>query len=126
MNDSLREELAVLLGERAEEARSVGGGSIANSYCVTLRGGERCFVKCYDGAAERIARCEARGLQWLNDANALGVARFSGSDVVIESDVQVLPQVAKLRRNIVGVFLGCLPGLFGRLFHFLAVFVGAG
>lgn len=75
MKDVLRDELEVLLGERVEEARSVGGGSIASSYCVTLRGGERCFVKCYDGAPERIARCEARGLQWLNDANALGVAR---------------------------------------------------
>jgi fructosamine-3-kinase len=75
MNAELRRELETLLGESVEAAHPVGGGSIGRSYRVTLCGGDPLFVKCYDDAPQRLAHCEASGLEWLREAGTIGIAR---------------------------------------------------
>jgi len=75
MNAALRRELETLLGEPIEAASSVGGGSIGRSYRVGLGSGQQLFVKCYDDAPQRLARCEAAGLEWLREPGTIGVAR---------------------------------------------------
>lgn len=75
MNTELHDALEALLDARIVELHPVGGGSIASSHRLTLQSGERCFVKCYDDADPRIAHREARGLEWLREANAIAVAR---------------------------------------------------
>jgi fructosamine-3-kinase len=75
MQASLRASLEHLLASDITSDSPLGGGDIGESWRVVLAGGERCFVKHYHGSPARLAKCEARGLEWLRDDRGLGVAR---------------------------------------------------
>jgi len=89
MKTALRKRLETLLGCAIADARPVSGGDIADSWRIDLADGERCFVKRYEGALASAARCEARGLEWLREANAVPVARvraFAEDDPILVLD----------------------------------------
>jgi fructosamine-3-kinase len=75
MQAALRTSLEQLLASDITSTSALGGGDIGESWQVVLRGGERCFVKHYRNAPARLAKCEARGLEWLRDDPGLDVAR---------------------------------------------------
>jgi fructosamine-3-kinase len=69
-----------IVAERIVELVPVGGGSIGQSACATLAGGERLFVKHYPTSPPAAVRCEAQGLRWLAEAQTLRVATVRGVD----------------------------------------------
>jgi len=80
VRDPLRRTLEALLGERIAGATGVGGGSIGESLQVVLESDERCFVKHYQDGPPGLASAEARGLEWLREAESLPVARVRAVD----------------------------------------------
>jgi len=66
------------LGVRITSHVRVAGGDIGDSHRVEVAGGERLFVKSYATAPPGIAEAEARGLAWLDEAEAIRVARVRG------------------------------------------------
>jgi fructosamine-3-kinase len=78
MEASLREEIAALLDAEIRDVEAVGGGDIGESWRVVLSSGEGYFVKNYRDSASDLAQCEADGLHWLEEAEALETARVAG------------------------------------------------
>lgn len=66
------------LGVRITRHSAVAGGDIGDSHRVELASGERLFVKSYATAPPGMAEAEARGLAWLDEAEAMRVARVRG------------------------------------------------
>jgi fructosamine-3-kinase len=58
-----------------EEIIPVGGGSINQTYRLTLRSGERCFLKTHPNPPPRFSQEEARGLAALAEVGILRVPR---------------------------------------------------
>ncbi|WP_428262836.1 fructosamine kinase family protein [Haliangium sp.] len=69
---SLRAALAEALGAPVS-ARRLSGGDINDAYAVTLDDGRELFVKTHAAADPRMFPCEARGLAWLAEAEAVRV-----------------------------------------------------
>lgn len=73
MSDALRSALAAALEAPVTGLRAVSGGDINDAYEATLVGGRRVFVKTRADAAPDMYTCEADGLAWLAQAEALPV-----------------------------------------------------
>jgi fructosamine-3-kinase len=74
MRAALAAQIESLIGQPVSGARAVGGGSIAQSFCVRLQDGQRLFVKDYGTAPAELASREAEGLRWLARSGDLAVA----------------------------------------------------
>jgi fructosamine-3-kinase len=75
MRAAIQEAVAAALGAAVTSTRQIGGGSINDAFACGLADGRRVFVKSNRDADPRMFPCEARGLAWLADANALRVPR---------------------------------------------------
>ena len=68
--------LETALGSRVTDVRRVGGGAIDVASAVTFLDGREVFVKTHTRPDPRMFPCEARGLEWLRDADAIRVPRL--------------------------------------------------
>jgi fructosamine-3-kinase len=73
MRREVAQAVAAALGASVRDHRAVGGGSINEAFACELDDGRRVFVKSNRGADPRMFPCEARGLAWLAEADALRV-----------------------------------------------------
>lgn len=71
MPSALAEAVAAALGVPPPTLRRVPGGDINDTYDARLADGRHVFVKTHAGADSRVFACEARGLAWLREADAL-------------------------------------------------------
>ncbi len=71
MDRAIRGEVGAAVGVEVRDARPLSGGDINQAFAVELADGRRLFVKCHRSADPRMFRCEARGLAWLAEADAL-------------------------------------------------------
>jgi fructosamine-3-kinase len=85
MNEALRAKLAARLGSPVSRAHAASGGDINQTFTATLRDGRSVFVKTHTAPPSGIYRCEARGLAWLAEAQALRVP-----DVLLACDADEL------------------------------------
>ena len=81
MNEALRAKLAARLGSPVLRADAASGGDINQTFTATLRDGRSVFVKTHAAPPPGMYVCEARGLAWLGQAQALRVP-----DVLLASD----------------------------------------
>jgi fructosamine-3-kinase len=63
------------LGSEVHDARALSGGDINEAFRVTLADGRAVFVKCNADAHPDMFPCEAEGLAWLAEPEALAVPR---------------------------------------------------
>jgi fructosamine-3-kinase len=75
MIDRLQRAVSAAVGSPIRSHTRTHGGDINEAYDVTLADGRRVFVKANARAAARMFACEARGLDWLRDADALRIPR---------------------------------------------------
>lgn len=75
----MKEALAARLGEPVKSLRPIGGGDINDAYLVETASG-RAFVKTHAHAPAGMYECEAEGLAWLAEANALPCPRVLAVD----------------------------------------------
>jgi fructosamine-3-kinase len=75
MNEALRAKLAARLASPVSRASAAGGGDINQTFTATLRDGRSVFVKTHPAPPSGMYVCEARGLAWLGQAEALRVPR---------------------------------------------------
>ena len=73
MRAEVRQAVASALGQELVDIRSLSGGDINDAYRVRLADSRTVFVKTRADADPRMFACEARGLRWLADAEALRV-----------------------------------------------------
>jgi fructosamine-3-kinase len=73
--DALAHALGAALGAAVTAMRPLAGGDINDAFSVSLDDGRAVFVKTRDHADPRMFPCEARGLAWLAEAQALPVPR---------------------------------------------------
>ena len=73
--DALAQALGTALGAAVTAMRPLAGGDINDAFSVSLDDGREVFVKTRDHADPRMFPCEARGLAWLAEAQALPVPR---------------------------------------------------
>ncbi len=73
MRAATKQAVAAAVGSEVVDHRSVGGGSINEAFACSLADGRRVFVKANRGTDPRMFPCEARGLAWLREADALRV-----------------------------------------------------
>jgi fructosamine-3-kinase len=71
MRDALRAAVERALGASVIDAHALGGGDIHEAYAVTLRGGERVFIKHSADAPPDMFPAEAAGLAWLAESGAV-------------------------------------------------------
>lgn len=75
MNSDLRAELERTLGSAVAKTSSLGGGSINDAFRVTVADGRVVFVKTHRNPPPKMFEAEARGLRWLEEAEAIRVPR---------------------------------------------------
>jgi protein-ribulosamine 3-kinase len=75
MDERLRAKLVADLGSQVRQVRTAAGGDINQTFSVELADGRKLFVKTHAAAPPRMYVCEAAGLSWLAEANALRVPR---------------------------------------------------
>lgn len=73
MTPALKAALHEELGSEVTHARPVGGGCINDASACTLADDREVFVKTHASAGAEMFLCEARGLRWLAEADALRV-----------------------------------------------------
>lgn len=73
MNRSLSQAVAEALGAEVASSAPIGGGDINDAYAVELADGREVFVKTNARAPATMFSTEARGLEWLREADALRV-----------------------------------------------------
>jgi fructosamine-3-kinase len=73
MQPALRAALARHLGSAVREVAPVAGGDINQAFRVWLADGRKLFVKTHPRPLPGMFGCEAQGLAWLSQANALRV-----------------------------------------------------
>ncbi|MDB4973002.1 MAG: Fructosamine/Ketosamine-3-kinase [Myxococcaceae bacterium] len=71
MRPALQSALADALGSPITSLRPVSGGDINDAYALTTASGEQLFVKTRADAPTGMFPCEAEGLCWLAEAEAL-------------------------------------------------------
>jgi fructosamine-3-kinase len=71
----LEHAVSEALGSPVRTHARAHGGDINDAYDVTLADGRRVFVKTHDEADPRMFACEARGLEWLREADAMRIPR---------------------------------------------------
>ncbi len=77
MEPELREHIDALLPAPVKTAASLEGGSIADGWRVEVESGEIYFVKHYEDAPDGLVQAEARGIEWLGEADTLTTARVA-------------------------------------------------
>jgi fructosamine-3-kinase len=75
MIERLKPAVSAALGSPIRSHARAHGGDINDAFDVTLTDGRRIFVKTNARADRRMFSCEARGLDWLRETNALRVPR---------------------------------------------------
>jgi fructosamine-3-kinase len=70
--------LETMLGARTRAASPLSGGDINDAFRVELDDGRAVFVKTNARAPRTMFAAEARGLEWLREANAIRVPRVLG------------------------------------------------
>lgn len=75
MKPALRDALGRILGHAVASSTRLGGGSINDAAEVTLANGARLFVKTHPNPPAGMFEAEARGLRWLEEADAIRVPR---------------------------------------------------
>jgi fructosamine-3-kinase len=75
MIEPLTRAVSAALGSPVRAHARTHGGDINDAYDVTLADGRRVFVKSNDQADPRMFACEARGLEWLREADAIRIPR---------------------------------------------------
>ncbi len=75
MSAALRAKVEALLHDRVLQIGAADGGSINQTCTLGLAHAGRVFVKTHERALPGMYACEARGLQWLREANALRIPR---------------------------------------------------
>jgi protein-ribulosamine 3-kinase len=75
MNERLIHAVSASLGSSMRTYARAHGGDINDAYDVTLADGRLVFVKSHDEADPRMFACEARGLEWLREADAIRIPR---------------------------------------------------
>jgi len=75
MRSTLRDALERTLGHAVASEARLGGGSINEAAAVTLENGARVFVKTHPNPPAGMFEAEARGLRWLEEADAIRVPR---------------------------------------------------
>lgn len=75
MNERLIHGVSAALGSSMRTYARAHGGDINDAYEVTLADGRLVFVKSNDEADPRMFACEARGLDWLREADAIRIPR---------------------------------------------------
>lgn len=73
MRSALQQAVGRALGAEVTGSRPLGGGDINDAHAVELSDGRRVFVKVNDGAPRTMFPAEARGLDWLREAEALRI-----------------------------------------------------
>src|SRR5690349_18225575 len=71
LDRALGEAISAALGARVVALEPVSGGDINHALRATLGDGTRVFVKTQARAPAGFFECEAEGLHWLADANAV-------------------------------------------------------
>jgi fructosamine-3-kinase len=69
----LQRALEEALGTQVTALEAIAGGDINDAFRATLRDGERVFVKTRAQAPHGMYACEARGLLWLRETQALRI-----------------------------------------------------
>jgi len=75
MSPELRDALGVRLGRPVLGAKRLSGGDINEAFEVALSDGTSVFVKRHPNPPEGMFEAEARGLRWLEQADAIRVPR---------------------------------------------------
>lgn len=75
MKSTLRDALERTLGHAVASTTRLGGGSINDAAEVTLANGAQVFVKTHPNPPAGMFEAEARGLRWLEEADAIRVPR---------------------------------------------------
>jgi fructosamine-3-kinase len=75
MTPALRNVLRHALGADVESTRRLSGGDINDAFEVALSDGCRVFVKTHPSPPLGMFTAEARGLEWLDEAQALRIPR---------------------------------------------------
>jgi fructosamine-3-kinase len=78
VNPATRRSIEQRLGSRIEALHAVAGGDINAAFSLTLANGSRVFVKCNPANIAGLFEAEARGLEWLAEAQALRVPKVLG------------------------------------------------
>ena len=73
----LAADIEALLGEAVSEVRPLGGGDVADAYRAQLATGALVFAKSQRGPSGALG-CEAEGLNWLREADALRIPQVLG------------------------------------------------
>lgn len=73
MDSALRDALRFALGAAIKQARRLSGGDINDAFELELASGVSVFLKTNPAAPASMFPAEARGLEWLREANALRV-----------------------------------------------------
>ena len=98
MTPELRNALERTLGQGVKSSSGLGGGSINEASEVLLSDGSRIFVKTHPNPPAGMFEAEARGLRWLEEADAIRVPK-----VIASSDAQpaflALELLAPVRRR---------------------------
>jgi fructosamine-3-kinase len=79
MTPALADALGARLGSPVADVRQASGGDINDAFRLRLADGRRVFVKTHPQAPDGMFGREARGLDWLRDAEALRVPRVLAS-----------------------------------------------
>lgn len=101
MNPRLLNAVSEALGSPVRAQARAHGGDINDAYDVTLADGRLVFVKSNDEADPRMFACEARGLEWLREANAIRIPRvlaYGQADADEDVAFLVLERIAPAAR----------------------------
>jgi fructosamine-3-kinase len=75
MIERLIHAVSVAIGSSVRTYTRAHGGDINDAYDVALADGRRVFVKSHPEADPRMFACEARGLEWLREPDAIRIPR---------------------------------------------------
>jgi fructosamine-3-kinase len=91
--------VSAALGSAVRTYSRAQGGDINEAYDVTLADGRRVFLKSNEDADRRMFACEARGLEWLREAEAIRIPRvLAVADPDGDATFLVLERIASAGR----------------------------
>lgn len=94
MNAELTEAIGANLGADVVSCRALGGGDVNDAFEARLSDGRTVFVKTNASAPDAMFPAEARGLEWLAEAEALRIPRV----LAVDARFLVLEMIAPGRR----------------------------
>jgi fructosamine-3-kinase len=107
MIDRLTHAVSTALGSPVQALSRTSGGDINDAFEATLADGRRVFVKTNARADARMFGCEARGLDWLREADAIRIPQviaYAPASAATAEDAAGLPllvleRIASARRG---------------------------